>query len=272
MSLYVTTDKKPTHKEDLLIANCLGGQIYYSDEPGSLVVNAKEICPIPIVEKGQIYSAYISGLSGSRKSTFAAMMIQQLMQQKSNKIENIFLVSQTKDAISDPAYSELSKMTKKVKKFDKKLKKDVEELDPIMIQLDISSPLIYEQDISFWKNSIFLFDDIDGLTGDVKKMVKQLHDTVLTTGRKQNIHVITIFHQVRNYSQTGLTLTESQHKIIFPKVNRQKSMSFLKDYMKFDDNVIKKIYSSVDNKENRWLIIRDVIPSFIMTANYVELL
>ncbi len=51
-----------------------------------------------------------------------------------------------------------------------------------MIQLDITDPWIYEQEISFWKNSVFLFDDIDALDGNVQKVVATLHKSILTIG------------------------------------------------------------------------------------------
>ena len=271
MSLYI--DKKERSEDDIQIATCKDGNVYFTyEETGDKSISNSGIYPTVITEKNQIYSAYISGLSGSRKTTFAVSLIKQLMENKNNKIDNIFLVSQTPMALSDPAYKDLVKMKRKITVYDQAKKKEVEKTEPVMVQLDISEPRLYAQDISIFKNSIFLFDDIDGVTGDIKKLLASFHTSILTTGRKMNIHPITIFHKSRNYSQTAMTLTESQHKIIFPKVNRQNSMSFLEDYMKFKKDIIEKIYNSVDLKDNRWLYIRDTVPSFIMTANYIELI
>ncbi len=175
MSLYTKIkpkkeDKEGKNEKDILIAVAeIDGKehnVYWTDNyEGDLVdvLKVKNARSIPIKQTNQIYSAFLSGASGSGKSTEAARIALDLLN-NDKSIENVFFI--TSQTVEDPAFSKIVKKTKKVTKTIKLRNGKVvekEEKEPIFVTLDINNEILYATPIEFFKNSIFIFDDYEVL-------------------------------------------------------------------------------------------------------------
>ena len=121
MSLVVLPDKHPSKNKkhlQLIAKGLINDEEQYiffdnSDDIKKTVVEikGKDIIAIPIISKNQIVSAYLSGASGSGKSTYASNWAEQIYQLKKKEIDNIFLL--TFNPAHDKAFDNLRKLTRK---------------------------------------------------------------------------------------------------------------------------------------------------------------
>ena len=286
MSLYISEkDDEPKNKKDLLIARMHKfnndkldknnySYVYYSEDKknGHSKLNIDDehkFISLPIKQKGQIYSCYISGQSGSGKSTIASYLIEELMKQDKT-IENIFYL--TNQTVQDPAFKNLYKMKKKVLKEFKKNKFSKSQLieidEAIFITLDINNPDLYNLPISTFENSIMLFDDYEKLQNkDIEKKLETLCAMILNMGRKLNISPIIIRHKIQQSLKTAELLTEAQNIIVFPKYNLRDVKVFCEKYLQFSSEEI----SDIRNLETRSLLIRKTIPNFMISDYEIKL-
>lgn len=98
----------------------------------------------------------------------------------------------------------------------------------------VTNPLEY----TTLEKSLVIFDDIDGLKGNLKKEIYHLRDIILKNGRSYNIHII-----CTNHDSTGrdvqAPLNESDVIVFFMK-NYNRSMKYLlENYIGLDKNQTK---------------------------------
>lgn len=272
MSLYtIPHEKKPSNKEDLKIATCfMDGKekdVYWTlskDTPKLTTIKCKNAEPAIIKTKNQIFSAFISGASGSGKSTYAVKLINELLR-IDKSIENVFYI--TAQLMDDPVLQELKSRTKTV---SKKIKKNgmVEVKEPIFVTLDIHNPSLYEMDISFFENSIIYYDDYEVLPKKTEEQLNLFVRASLNMGRKSNINVILIRHKIQNYSKTAEIIMECQNIITFPKFNLRDTTKFLDSYLSFTKEEIQE----VRNFDTRALFIRKTVPNYMISEDQITLL
>lgn len=273
MSLY--SDKKPKSKTDILVAQDDDTNIYFSENAKV----GKEFLPltngklIPIVQKNQICSAFISGAMGSGKSTFAMNMIKSLLN-RNKSIKLVYFV--TGNTIPDPAFDGIRSMTiktgAKIRKRDPETKKLylADETMSRFQQLDITNPKLYETELNIFSNSVILFDDYEILDKPIEKALTDFQKKCITYGRKANIHPIIIRHKIQNNHKTAEILLESQYIVTFPKFNLRDTTKFLESYMFFKPNELDEI-KNIKN-DTRALIIRKSVPNFILWEKGIKLI
>lgn len=79
------------------------------------------------------------------------------------------------------------------------------------------------------KGSICLFDDIDSFPADIAQFLREYRDSILESGRHQNITVISTSHILNNFTKTKTMLNECEWVCLFPASNKRHAFSFLKD-------------------------------------------
>lgn len=279
MSLYtkIKANKKEEEKESkgilIAIAEIDGKEhnIYWTDnyEGDSVdVLKVKNARSVPIKRKNQIYSAYISGSSGSGKSTEAARIALDLLN-NDKSIENVFFI--TSQTIEDPAFSKIMKKTKKVTKQIKLRNGKVvekEEKEPIFVTLDINNEMLYTTPIEFFKDSIFIFDDYEVLPKPVEKLMTDFVRAIITMGRKLNINPIVIRHKIMNREKTAEIIMESQNIITFPSYNWRDTSKFLELYMGFSKDEIQE----VRKLKTRALHIHKIVPNLMISNDEIRLI
>ena len=278
MSLYTSNTTKS--KDDLLIARDDKNNYYYSydNKVGeSSFSNLNNVKPMPIMIPNQVQNFYISGSSGSGKSTFCAEIVAELIEilgisdgessNKSKKIENIFFLSiQNED---DPAFSKLQKLTVK-RHIENPYNKKIEEYkEPIFINLDINNPEIYSLPLEYFRNSVFILDDFDTLEKDIEKMMNLFVRKLITVGRKQNINVFILKHKTMNAHKTSEIIMEARSIVLFPKFNIRDSNKFLENYLHFNKKELESIRKELDS---RYLFIHKTVPNLMIANNFIKLL
>ena len=281
MSLYTKIkpkkeDKEGKNEKDILIgvAEIDGKEhnVYWTDDyqgDSVDVLKVKNARSVPIKQTNQIYSAFLSGSSGSGKSTEAARIALDLLN-SDKSIENVFFI--TSQTVDDPAFSKIMKKTKKVTKTIKLRNgkiKEVEEKEPIFVTLDINNEILYATPIEFFKNSIILCDDYEVLPKQIEKLMTDFVRSIITMGRKLNISPIIIRHKVMNgLNKTSEVIMESRNIILFPQYNYRDSSKFLESYMGFSRDELQDIRKL----KTRVLHIHKVLPNFMISSEEIRLI
>ena len=118
--------------------------------------------------------------------------------------------------------------------------------DPVFDSLDyvlrielndvVSDPLNWED----FKNCLVIFDDVDGMTGKLKKIIYELRDKLLKNSRKYKVSVISTSHGATGIELKSV-LNESQC-IVFFMANYNRSLKYLlESYVGLDKKAIEKL-------------------------------
>lgn len=194
------------------------------------------IQPIPLIKTNQNDRLYISGMSGSGKSTFIKNYA--LQYQKLYPGNEIYMISKID---SDPSIDDY---------------------------IDVKRLLIDDNiiDIEFnpeeFSNSLFICDDIDTISNkNIYNKVKNIRDTILETGRHYNINVCNVSHQILNYKNSRTMILEST-KIIFFLTGggTYQIKNYLKNYKGLSNDQIKLIM----NIKSRWIQLSNTYPTYIL--------
>lgn len=141
-------------------------------------------------------------------------------------------------------------------------------LKPEYVKIDgsiVEDPL----DVSEFKNSILVFDDIESIKNkDENQAIQHFRDSVLETGRHHNVEAICVSHVLLNGNSTKKMLNESNYIVVFPNSNFNAIKNFCSRYigMSRDDiNWIKQCKS-------RWVCISKRFPTTLITENQIKFL
>jgi len=160
---------------------------------------------------------YCCGQSGSGKSVYISKVVTEY--HKLYPKNEVFIIS---PAIEDKAFDGI--------KFIQKIKLDYEFLN--------------DDDISIqdFKNSLVIFDDIEGLSELMNKRVTEILNHCLTTGRKLGISICVVNHLPTDHKKTSLFLLEATHVCFFPDFLNEKSLKYLlKEYLVLTNETIKAV-------------------------------
>lgn len=176
---------------------------------------------------------YVCGSAGSGKSYWACEYIKQY--HKSLPKNDIYMIS---EADNDPLFDKL------------------EYVKRINLEGILDDPLDYKE----FSNCLVLFDDIDAMTGQLKKYIYSLRDKLLKNSRKYGVSVIST-----NHSCTGVdvqaVLNESQ-KIVFFFNNYNRSMKYLlESYVGLDKNTINILRHKI---KSRWCCYCKTYPNVLV--------
>jgi len=208
-------------------------QIEEQKKKGFVLRTGGKLQPLPNFNR--IEKVYISGISGSGKSTFAANFIKEYLKIKK---KNEFFV------ISNVAEDEV-----------------LDKLKPIRIDLEDEEALSETRADDFY-DSIVLFDDIDTISNSlVRRFVQNLRDTLLEEGRHYNATTVAVSHVLCNYQATRKLLNEATSVVFFPKFGSDAhNYRFLKNHCMYSDDTIRRLL----NLNSRWVALYRTSPNYVL--------
>jgi len=208
-------------------------QIEEQKKKGFVLRTGGKLQPLPNFNR--IEKVYISGISGSGKSTFAANFIKEYLKIKK---KNEFFV------ISNVAEDEV-----------------LDKLKPIRIDLEDEEALSETRADDFY-DSIVLFDDIDTISNSlVRRFVQNLRDTLLEEGRHYNATTVAVSHVLQNYAATRKLLNEATSVVFFPGYgSNTHNYRFLKNHCMYSDDTIRRLL----NLNSRWIALYRTSPNYVI--------
>jgi len=185
---------------------------------------------------------YITGCSGSGKSTYTRMYLEQY--KKKFKSNPIYMFSSLKEDES------------------------LDSVKPQRFKIDESlylNPLQAEE----LKDSVVIFDDIDVISNrKIKEAVYNILNQVLEIGRHYRTSCIVTNHLPTNGNWTRRILNESSSYIYFPASAGGKVKYLLTEYLDIDKKQIKYF----KNCHTRWVCIGKNFPQYYITEHEIGLL
>lgn len=191
-----------------------------------IVLNDTKLMPIidPTVER-QVF--YITGMSGSGKTTYVNMLIDSYTKFYKGK-RKVFLFSNKE---WDNSYT--SKHITKIQ-LNEELLDDPLSLDELI-------------------NSFVIMDDIEGVPNKaIEKELDRIRDLILQQGRQYKITFAYVSHLANNYKQTRTILNECHCVVVFPYMTTAYSLKYLLEkYFGFDKRQIQKF----QKLNSRWVCL-----------------
>jgi hypothetical protein len=204
-----------------------------------LEFNEKYVFPII---QDESYRIYISGLSGSGKSTAVSMFLKH--NPPKMKGAGIFLFSPVRD---DKALSSI---------------KNLIHIDLLDIEVELKGELQLEH---IPPGSVLIFDDVESYDKKIRKLYMDFRDIALERGRHFSISCITVSHNARNGNTTKASIRESQYWILFPKHNSTDAKNILKLYGGLSTPEIQQV---IDLK-SRWVLYKKSVPKYAVGEHSV---
>lgn len=197
------------------------------------------IIPIPDIESERIY---IAGKSGSGKSFLTALYAREYHEMFPKRKIYIFTKHQKEKAYKNIPHIEIT-------------------CEDEMVREEIK--------VTDFAKSLVIFDDCDHIQDKKISMnIKRFNNDLITTGRKYNIHTITLQHQLMDYKETRNLLNEANKVIFFNSASNYHVTRYLKVYVGLDPQQIKKI----TGLKSRWTMISLSIPTYVLHEHGIFLL
>lgn len=201
---------------------------------------------LPYIPKNQRFAAFVSGASGSGKSTVIAEMVRDLKKRN----ENPCYIFTAVDKVDDPAFRDLG-----VKHLKYKNKGVLLTLTPEML-----------------KNTNLIFDDYNASQDEeINSFMLKLLSNILEVGRKLNINVIVVNHNTRDFHKTRTVIFECDTYVLFPATNRNAVLKFMREYADMDKAELDTI-KKIDEGRYTRLYLHKSIPRFYMTSKKIQML
>lgn len=254
MSLLLKAkDYGKKHPKLIPLARIEGGtedkKIIYLDENGNgeteIKITSGKLIVLPRLDK--IEKLYVSGVSGSGKSTFISNWLKEYLK-KAHKNEPVYVFSSVShDAVLDDKFPE-----------------NIERVD--CNESLISEPIDPED----LEDCVVLMDDTDSiLNKKVNKTIVDLRDNILERGRHTNTRMLCTSHILSNYKATRKLLNEATTVVVFPKSGQSFLIrTFLEKYCGLDKAQIKKFMGL----KSRWVSITRQYCPYVMYSHGVYLL
>ncbi len=197
------------------------------------------IIPIPDKDSERIY---IAGKSGSGKSFFTAMYAREYNEMFPKRKIYIFTKHDKEKAYKNIPHIEIT-------------------CDDEMVKGEINVKDFYK--------SLVIFDDCDHIQDKkISTNIRRFNNDLITTGRKYNIHTITLQHQLMDYKETRNLLNEANKVIFFNSASNYHVTRYLKVYVGLDPQQIKKI----TGLKSRWTMISLSLPTYVLHEHGIFLL
>jgi hypothetical protein len=145
--------------------------------------------------------------------------------------------------------------------------------DPVLDKLNPTA-LSAEQaaeitDLTAFRNSAVLFDDVDSYPKEERKGVMQLYSHMVKDGRSLDIQVMLTSHNACNYQESRDALINSSHLVFFPQFNQGYHMN---QFLKLYGNLSRKQVRDVLKWDTRWCVIHREVPRYVMGQHNLVLL
>lgn len=196
-----------------------------------LELSCGTMIPLPDEKSERVY---VAGKAGSGKSRWASIYAQEFHKMFPKKKIYIFTKHESEKAYHNVPHIEIT--------HDNEI---------------LQSPI----DIVKLSKSLVIFDDCDYVQDKfVEKNLRNLNDDLITAGRKYDIYVLTLQHQLMAYKQTRNILNEANKVIFFNNSTKYHITRYLKTYIGLDPNMIKKINAL----KSRWTMLCLETPSYVL--------
>lgn len=191
--------------------------------------------PINRFNKEERTVQFISGSSGSGKSTIASHNLTFLSEYYKNSAKNSkekkeeslakqIIIFSLKQANDDPAFDKPA--------FKNAIYVNTEKL------MARETPLDHKQ----FKNKMVIFDDIDCINKPLAAKINDIQGKLLEINRSFKTDVIVVHHQTSNYKQTRQIMNEAKEIIIFPDTQTHQNLKYLlKDKLGMSKEMVKKV-------------------------------
>jgi len=201
---------------------------------------------LPYIEPNQRQAVYISGVSGSGKSTSAVTYIKKL-RKSAPKYKNYPTYLWTANSIEDTVFKDL-KNTYRI---------NIEDYTNL-------ADLSYTE----FENCIVVFDDWEALERPMLVYFRDMMKKLLEYSRKQNVVIIVITHMTQQGLLTKPIIFECDTFILYHRNNFNACRKFLQNYMDLDNDVMDK----VKKMHGRCIYVRKSFPTCIISENKILLL
>lgn len=206
-----------------------------------IIESKKPINIIPNATKREVL--YVVGKSGSGKSYFIAKYCHAY-----NILfpENDIYFISAKDLVEDGEVFDNVKNMKQLDLTDLELMKDLTQINASV----------------HFKNSLVVFDDVEGFDKNITKYVDLLLENLLELGRSTHTYIILARHTFYDAKKTKKILNELDKLVIFNKTINRFAFDYLcKNYLSFDKKQIYKIL----NSNGRWTLISLTVPEYYIS-------
>ena len=196
------------------------------------------------------YRLFLSGLSGSGKSTVIASFLKTNRPKK--KGAGIFLFSPISD---DPSLKSIKNLIQQsIHEIETNLEREIEVED-------------------FPDGSVVIFDDIESIKKPFHTKYMELRDTLLERGRSHKegelgISTICVSHNAMNGHSTKTSIRECQYWVLFPSSNKRDVKTLLKTYGGLETQKI----DDVMNIKSRWIFFKKSVPQYVIAEHSILLI
>jgi ABC-type dipeptide/oligopeptide/nickel transport system ATPase component len=205
------------------------------------------ITPLPYIEMNQRSASFISGASGSGKTTYSKNMISEIRAKPKYKKYKVYLFTGSSEV--DPAFEKIEDM----------------------YIVNINDPSFFDLDYNEFKECIVLMDDYEAIINkDIRLHLEKLLKGLLECSRKKSVIILIINHMTQNYNKTRGIIFESDTFVLFPSFNINSTIRFLKSYMDFTKSELEDIKRLAN--ETRSITIRKVVPRYLISDHQIRLL
>jgi hypothetical protein len=197
------------------------------------------LCVYPSKQSERVY---VAGKSGAGKSTFTAQYIREYQEMFPDR--RVVLFSTHDD---EKAY--------------KKLNIVQVELDEEFLE---SPPTLDEL-----AECLVVFDDTDNLQDkQLQQAINGVNADLLANGRKYNIHVITLAHQLMDYCRSRTLLNEANRVVFFNGGSAYHIQRYMKVYAGLEPKQIRRIL----NSKSRWTCLGLTLPNYVINEHEVYII
>ena len=211
----------------------------------------KEISAIPYINQNanQRSASFISGISGSGKSTMAAKLIKKIRRVRQDRHKEIVVFSS--GSIADPVWDQFE---------------DIE-------IIDMTDPRFLEIEIEDLESMIVIFDDHENISDkELRKYIQHFQKDCLERTRKLEVDIIFINHMSQNYNVTKGLIFEADTFYLNVAANRNASIRFLKSYSHLTKKQLAELDAYEFSSEFNFVTFRKSYPSYIIVENSIQLL
>lgn len=206
---------------------------------------------IPVRRKNQRCCYYVSGNSGSGKSTWIAECLKKLIRKSPEK--ETWLFSSIEDY--DPVYMRNGEPMLHKVKYDKGFLHKIRPTD-LVTKVNGKS-----------KGCIAVFDDYDG--NEAGKQLQPLLVQCLREGRKLGQDIFMVSHNARDFLRTRDAICQATTFVTFPAQNRIAMLNLAGAYWDMDKEQIKKHMSELHITTPFYFLAHNRYPKTIVTSDRV---
>lgn len=217
-----------------------------------------ESIPYLDLKHDQRSASFISSISGGGKSTLACRLIKHLRKLRQDPRRPVYIFTSSQLDAADPAYEKLASEQHK---------------EALCQVVPLTSDTFKRVTLDKLHESIVVFDDYENIADKkLASYVMTFLKDCLERTRKLGTDLIIINHMSQNYNKTKSIIFECDTYYLNIQMNRNSAIRFLKTYMDFDKEQIKKITEYEADNNFTFSVFRKSAPSYYIMGSDIKLL